>query len=87
VLGVRKSNWAVVAIGLAFCGFASVAAFGMSVLMLAGWWMFRFIWPLIFIFLGIAVILLSTLRSRDNDEENPPTAPVEPEVLPEGSGA
>lgn len=87
VLGVRKSNKAIVAIGLGFCGFASVAAIGMIVLMLTGWWMFRFIWPLIFIFIGVAVILLGFLRPHDNNKETPPSTPAEPEIIPERSGA
>lgn len=87
VLGVRKSNKAVVAVGLGFCGFAAVAAFGMSVLMLTGWWVFRYLWPLFFIFTGLAVILLGFLRPRADKDETPPSNPAEPEILTEGSGA
>ena len=87
ILGVRKSNRALVAVGLGFCGFAAVAAFGMTVLMLTGWWMFRFIWPTLFILTGVAVIVLGFLRPRNDDEETPPSTSAEPEVIPEGSGA
>jgi hypothetical protein len=65
VMGVRKSNKAVVAIGLGFCGFAAVAAFGMSMLMLTGWWVMRYLWPLIFIFTGIAVIVCGGPKELD----------------------
>jgi hypothetical protein len=55
--------------------------------MLTGWWMFRFIWPLLFIFTGLVVILLGLLRPRVDQDETPPSNPAEPEILTEGSGA
>jgi len=86
VLGVCKSNKALVGVGLGFCGFAAVAAFGMSVLMLTGWWVFRLIWPLTLILVGVAVILVGFLKTRSDQDDDTPSDLIESEILPEESG-
>ena len=85
VVGVRKNHKALVAVGLGFCGFSAVAAFGMIVLILTGWWMFRYLWPFGLILTGVAVILLGFIRPKSDSK--PPPAQIDSEILPDGSGA
>jgi hypothetical protein len=85
--GVRKSNKSVVAVGLGLCGFAAVAAVGMSVILLSGWWLFRFLWPVAIILIGVTVIGLGMIKNRTESDDETPSAPIEPEILTEGSGA
>jgi hypothetical protein len=87
VLGASKSNKALVGLGLAFSAFSAVAAFGMIVLMLSGWSIFRLVWPLFFIFTGLAVIALGLIKPRRRDDDEPSTPVMDPEPLPEGGGA
>jgi hypothetical protein len=61
LVGVQTNTKAVVAVGLGFCGFAAAAALGMLVLVLAGWWAFRYIAPLALIAVGTLVLLTSFL--------------------------
>ncbi len=84
VLGVRQSSRTLIAVGLGFCGFASVAVIVMSTLLLTGWWMFRLFWPLAFIFVGLGIIGLGWLKNQRSDDDNSPSSP---EILPESTGA
>lgn len=59
LVGVLTNTKAVVAIGLAICGFAAAAAMGMLVLQFTGWWAFRYIMPLSLIGVGVLVLLTS----------------------------
>ena len=61
LVGVQTNSKAVVTIGLSVCGFAAAAALGMLVLLLAGWWAFRYIVPLALIAVGFLVLLTSFL--------------------------
>lgn len=67
LVGVLTNTKPVIAVGLAFCGFAAAAAIGMLVLLSVGGWAFRYIVPLSFIGVGVLVLLTSFL-SRPNEQ-------------------
>jgi len=87
ILGASKSNKALVGLGLAFSAFSAVAAFGMIVLMLSGWSIFRLVWPLLFIFTGVIVIALGLIRPRRAEDDEPTASGMDVEPLQEGGGA
>ena len=65
LVGVLTNSKAVVAVGLGVCGFAAAAALGMLVLLLSGWWAFRYIIPLTLIAVG-SLVLLTSFLTRSN---------------------
>ena len=83
LLGVRRDNRTLVAVGLGFCGFSALAAVFMGILLLIGGWILRLFWPLILIFAGLAFLFLGILN-RSQNRVNPPLD-LDSETLPQGS--
>jgi len=49
-------------VGISFCAFAAVAAIGMMALTFTGWWVFRYIGPLMLVAGGVLILLVGILK-------------------------
>ena len=79
LVGVRRNHKAALVTGLSICAAASMVFFCMSSLLLADWWVFRFIGPAFLIVAGFGVILISLWRS--NRKAEPPMTPPPADTL------
>ena len=46
-------------------------------IVLTGWWLFCYIWPLVFIFTGVAVIAIGFINPRSDQKNDAPSTPSE----------
>jgi hypothetical protein len=62
LISAKYRSAVLLALGLLFCGFASLAALGMSAIIFSSEWLFRIAWPMAFILLGGVLLALSLFR-------------------------